>query len=478
MIRDSSGKGNAMQKKRKLSHDVSGLRSRAETDLKNRPHARHVEVAEIKPNDIRCLLHELQVHQIELEMQNAELLEARDRTDALLEKYTDLYDFAPVGFFFLDEQGRILEANLTGATLFAVERSRLINRLFSLFVVTPCRSIFLDFLAQTFEGAAGNNCEIKLLKEDGTPFWACLHGSSAVSRNASPKGCRLAVSDITTLKQAKEAQRLLENLSVSNEALKKEIAQRQAVEESLRKSERDQRLLLDRSRLMQEELRGLSHCILQTKEEERKRISRELHDGITQTLVGINVHLEALTRDTTLTPKMLRQKIIRTQRLVEKSVEIVHRFARELRPTSLDDLGLIITLHSYLNDFMKQMGIYVHFTAFTEVEHLNSDQRTALFRIAQQALTNVAQHAHASQVKVAIRKCRETVHVEIADNGKSFEVEQILNAKKNKRLGLIGMRERAEMVGGTFMIESKTGKGTTIHVQIPFNSKTQENALP
>ena len=126
---------------------------------------------------------------------------------------------------------------------------------------------------------------------------------------------------------------------------------------------------------------------------------------------------------------------------------------------------------------MKQMGIYVHFTAFTEVEHLNSDQRTALFRIAQQALTNVAQHAHASQVKVAIRKCRETVHVEIADNGKSFEVEQILNAKKNKRLGLIGMRERAEMVGGTFMIESKTGKGTTIHVQIPFNSKTQENAL-
>ena len=428
--------------------------------------------------DTQRLLHELQVHQVELEMQNAELHECRDRTDVLLGKYTDLYDFAPVGFFSLDVQGRILEVNLTGAALLGVERSRLIGRSLPRFVTLSSRSVFLDFLERVFGGTGKQVCEAKFSKEDGTPFWASLHGGSPSSLGGPRDECRVAVSDITSFKQAQEAQRLMESLSVSNEELKREIVRRQAVEDALKKSELHQRQLLEQSRGMQEQLRSLSHRILQVQEEERKRISRELHDEITQTLVGINVHLESLARDATVNPRRLKQKFAQTQRLVEKSVSIVHQFARDLRPTSLDDLGVIITLQSFMNDFMKRTGIRVHFTTFAGVEQLNSDRRTVLYRIVQEALANAAKHSQASLLNVSIRKLANAVHLVIADNGKSFDVERVLHAKNNKRLGLIGMRERAEMMGGTFLIESEPGKGTTLQAQIPFGSGTQETAKP
>ena len=460
----------AMQKKPKRTPAAADLRHRAEARMPKRPRKQPAEVDGRTSADAQRLLHELQVHQIELEMQNAELQECRDRTDVLLEKYTDLYDFAPVGFFSLDEQGRILEVNLTGAALLGVERSRLVTRSLPRFVALPCRPAFLDFLGKLFSGAGKQVCEARLFKEDGKPFWASLHGSSPMSLGVAGKGCRVAVSDITAFKQAQEAQRLMEVLSVSNEELKREIVQRQALEDALKKSERDQRKLAEQSRHMQEQLRSLSHRILQAQEEERKRISRELHDEITQILVGINVHLEALAKRDSANPRGLKQKIALTQRLVEKSVNIVHQFARDLRPTSLDDLGVIITLQSYMDDFMKRTGIRVHFTTFAGVEQLNSDRRTVIYRIVQEALTNVAKHSQASQLKVSIRKIADTVHLVIADNGKSFEVERVLHAKNNKRLGLIGMRERAEMTGGTFTVESAPGKGTTITVQIPFST--------
>jgi len=224
---------------------------------------------------------------------------------------------------------------------------------------------------------------------------------------------------------------------------------------------------------MQEQLRHLSRQILLAQEEERKEISRELHDEIAQTLAGINVHLAALKVEAASATQGLVKKIASTQKLVERSVKIVHRFALELRPTVLDDLGIIPALHSYMKDFTKRTGIHIQFTAFAGVEQLNGTKRTVLFRVAQAALANVAQHAHASRIKVTIKKLSGSICMEINDDGKSFEVEGVLFAKRNKRLGLIGMRERVEMVGGTFIIESAPGKGTTIQAQLPFNFRTQ-----
>jgi len=268
------------------------------------------------------------------------------------------------------------------------------------------------------------------------------------------------------------------DLTASNRQLQQEIVQRKSVEESLRKSEQHYSELLEQSRHMQEQLRLLSRQLLSAQEEERKMISRELHDQIAQTLTGINIRLAALKTEATVNTKGLQKKISSTQRLVEKSVDIVHRFARELRPTVLDDLGLIPALLSFMKSFNKRTGVRTSLTAFAAVERLDTAKRTVLFRIAQEALNNVARHAHASRVEVSIQKLPDCICMKIKDDGKSFHVQQVLHAKGNKHLGLLGMRERLEMIGGSFGVESAPGKGTTIQAQIPLtNVRAREDSL-
>jgi signal transduction histidine kinase len=256
-------------------------------------------------------------------------------------------------------------------------------------------------------------------------------------------------------------------LAASIVEFKKEVALRQEGEAALKRSAHHYAQLLEQSNRQQEQLRLLSRQILLTQENERRRISRELHDVIAQTLTGINVRLAALKKESAINTKGLDRNIARTQRLVEKSVDLVHQFARELRPAVLDDLGLIPALHSFMENFSARTGIRTHLTAFAEVEKLDTARRTVLFRVAQEALTNVARHAQASRVDVNIQKLPHRICMKIADDGKSFDVERTLKANGSKRLGLLGMRERMEMVGGDFAVESSSGKGTTIIAQIP-----------
>jgi PAS domain S-box-containing protein len=413
------------------------------------------------------LLHELQVHQIELEMQNVELQSARDRVETLLQTYTDLYDFAPVGYLSLDEQGLILEVNLTGAALLGVERSKLVRQRLQNFVDPPSQGILVAFLKKVFSGFRKQICELPLLNERGTPFWADLQAATADGVRGRRKWCRVAISDLTNLKHEEELQRRLEGLAVVNSNLKREIVRRQKGEEALKKSEAHYAQLFEQARHMQEQLRHLSRQLLLTQEEERKRISRELHDEIVQTLVGINVHLASLSVKAPFNIGDLRKRIARTRLLVEKSVDIVHRFARELRPTVLDDLGLIPALQSFITDFTKRTKIRVRFAAFAGVERLGGTQRTVLYRVVQSALANVHKHAKASDVSVGISKLKNAIRLEIHDNGKSFDVERVLFAKRHKRLGLLGSRERVEMVGGKFGVESAPGHGTTVRAEIP-----------
>ncbi len=448
---------------------VAALRRRAEARMKRRKRPnRSVAPDRRSEEGARRLLQELQVHQVELELQNAELQESRDRMEALLDKYSDLYDFAPVGYFSLDERGRILEVNLAGAALLGIERSRLLGRPLTRFVEPGKRPEFLAFLRCLFAGGGSPVGEFPLVKGDGSILWANLHASSPDPEAGEEPRCRIAVSDLTLLKLSEQASRRIEDLAVANRTLREEIQRREAVEAALKVSERKQRRLLAQARHMQEELRRLSHDILRVQEDERRRISRELHDDVTQTLVGINVHLEALAGEARVNPDLLQERIARTQRLVEESLSIVHQFARELRPTALDDLGLIATLHSLLKEFMKRTGIRVRFNAFAGVEQLDDSRLTALYRVVQSALVNVARHAHASQVMVDIQRSADVVRLEISDNGRSFQVARILKARRNKHLGLIGMRERVEMVGGKLSVESAPGKGTTIRAEVPF----------
>jgi len=277
--------------------------------------------------------------------------------------------------------------------------------------------------------------------------------------------------DITERKRAETAQRRLAVLTASNKRLGKEIIRRQAVESALRQSELRARQLLKESQNMHEKLRQFSHQILQVQEDQRREISHELHDRVCQLLVGINVHLANFVNAAASHPKGIRRTIAPMRQLVEKSLQIVHRFARELRPASLDDLGLIAALRAYISEFPKKEGRQIQFAAFAGVEAMENDKLTVLYRVVQEALTNVDRHAQASVVKVAIFKAPDGVCLEIADNGKAFDVGHLVFGRSGKRLGLIGMRERVEMVGGRFSVASTPGKGTTIRAEIPFEEK-------
>lgn len=267
-----------------------------------------------------------------------------------------------------------------------------------------------------------------------------------------------------------DAQRRIDELAARNRALEDEILQRDAVESALKNSGQLAGELLEKSRCMQTELRDLSRKILQVQEDERKRISLDLHDEVSQTLVGINVHLAVLIKEASINPLGLQEKLARTLGLVQKSVDMVHRHALELRPSQLDDLGLIPALRAFIESFKKPDGLHLQFKSFPGVEALDNDKRTMLFRVAQEALTNVARHAGATLVKVTLSKCEGGVCMEISDNGKVSAADPGSDQGKTQRLGHIGMRERVEIFGGSFDVMFPAGKGTLLRVKVPFKN--------
>jgi PAS domain S-box-containing protein len=436
-----------MQQKPPSSAKAALLRDRAEAQLREQKKLK----AGVAKNgaDSRRLLHELQVHEIELEMQNAELRQARDKLEAALENYTDLYDFAPSGYFTLAATGAILQANLTGATLVGIERSRLMGQSFGRLVSAEFRPAFSTFLEQIFAGETKQSGDFELVCQGRQLRFVNIEAQCLLNGQE----CRATVVDITARKSAEAVQRRLEVMTASNRKLEQEISRRKTLEQALKFSE--------------QQSRHLSREILLAQEEERKRISRELHDTVLQTLVGISVHLTSLTPKPADNSTSLRRKIAQTQLLVKKSLAMVHRFAVELRPTVLDDLGLIPALHTFMKDFMKRTGVRARLTAYAAANQLPPEQSAVLYRVALEALNNVAIHAQASAVQVEIKKLPDWICLTITDDGKSFDVKRVLRTKGNGRLGLVGMRERLAMVGGKFSVKSTPGHGTTVTARTP-----------
>jgi signal transduction histidine kinase len=256
-------------------------------------------------------------------------------------------------------------------------------------------------------------------------------------------------------------------LAAANRKLTSEISKRKAGEKALKQSERHYTQLLKESDLLQKRMRQLSRQVLSAHEDERKRISRELHDVIAHALTTINLRLTKLQQGANLDGRGLERNIASTQRLVEKSVDLVHRFARELRPALLDDLGLIPALHAFLKTFTRRTGVRTHLTAFRGLEKLDTTSQTVLFRVAQEALTNVARHAQANLAEITFSQQPDGVCMIVKDDGKSFQVDRVTRGGGNKCLGLLGMRERLEMIGGSLNIESAPGQGTSIKAIIP-----------
>ena len=273
-----------------------------------------------------------------------------------------------------------------------------------------------------------------------------------------------------------EQEKRNQDLASINGKLTDEIHRRKQTEKALRQSENHFRRLFDDARAMEDALRDLSNKILDVQEDERKRLSRELHDETGQALTAISVTLASLGRHER-NGTVKKRRLGEAQRLLRSTMETIHDFAWELRPAMLDELGLLPTLRTYLTGFAQRTGLRVHFQASAEAERLATNAKLVLFRVAQESLTNIAKHAHANRVDFRIHKATSQICMIIEDNGKSFRELPKDSVKQKQCLGLLGMQERVRLVNGQIVIRPHKGKGTTVRVTVPLvlNGAAHEN---
>ncbi|RPJ60942.1 MAG: sensor histidine kinase [Acidobacteria bacterium] len=209
------------------------------------------------------------------------------------------------------------------------------------------------------------------------------------------------------------------------------------------------------------ELRKLSQRLVHAQEEERRRISRELHDQVGQMLTGLRMELRNLERCRDAPKEEFDACAEDTKRVIDETLQCVRDLAMGLRPSMLDDLGLAPALEWQVRDFTRRSGIPVSLKMDEETLDLSDEQNTCVYRVVQEALTNCARHASASKVAVHVIRNARLLDVVIGDDGKGFE------RSNGRGLGLLGMEERARELGGSMSIMSQPGRGTIVSLQIP-----------
>jgi PAS domain S-box-containing protein len=281
------------------------------------------------------------------------------------------------------------------------------------------------------------------VRKDGSVFWANVVFNAIYDTKGELLGFAKVTRDIT------ERKKLEQQLQHFNEELEEQVKMKTA---ELSRSYQD--------------IRQLASHLQDVREEERASIAREIHDELGQQLTGLKMDLSWIVKRKAVQDDIeAKQKAVIILNLLDTAVKTVRKIATDLRPSILDDLGLIAAIDWQSKEFGRRSGISTEFTSTMPEFGYSSGIAIGLFRICQESLTNVARHAEASKIRISLEKHdKDKILLKIEDNGKGFEVRQIGD---KKTLGLLGMRERTLMMGGEFRIESDPGKGTTLFVTVP-----------
>jgi signal transduction histidine kinase len=216
--------------------------------------------------------------------------------------------------------------------------------------------------------------------------------------------------------------------------------------------------------------------IIETEENERRRISRELHDEIGQALTAIKFNLDRIDKDLPEPSSMARERLREAQALSNQTLKAMRRLSMDLRPTMLDDLGLIPTLRWYIQNFSNRLNMDSHFQATGFEGKLPPQIETAFYRIIQEALNNVGKHAEADRIEVMMEQKDSIIYASISDNGKGFDLDRVLDPREPERgFGVMGMQERVSILKGQINIRSKPGSGTQIQIEIPYPKGSKED---
>ena len=235
-----------------------------------------------------------------------------------------------------------------------------------------------------------------------------------------------------------------------------DITERKRAEESLRKSEK--------------QLRNLTAYIQKVAEIERMNIAREIHDDLGQVLTVLKMDVFRLKKSIPEDQELLIKKTEPLLHMIDNAIQRVKKISSNLRPGILDDIGLSAAIEWQAEEFQKQTGIKCHLTINPKDISLDRDRNTAIFRIFQETLTNIARHAEATEASIRLQEEDGHIEIDIQDNGKGITAEELTNPKS---LGLMGMRERAKIFGGAFIIKGVPGEGTTVTVTIPIRTKEE-----
>jgi signal transduction histidine kinase len=421
-------------------HDVDGTlailemglditdRRRAETELKK--HREHLEelVAE-RTRQLEDVNARLAAEIRELEQAQQRLRESRAKLEAALSSMTD-------SVIITDTEGNFVEFNDAYATMYRFESKVKCIRSFSEF-----RELFEVFTAggeplatemfptwRALRGETGSNVEYSYRRKDTGETWiGSLSFSPVRAEDGSIAGAVITARDITERKRTEEALRRSEKMATQRE-------QFQALAERLRRA----------------------------REEERTRVSRDLHDQIGQILTAIKLDLTWITRRLPKANGEFHDRLKGTIGLINDGVRSVRRICTGLRPGILDDLGLAAAIEWQANEFASRSGVQCDVAVPTTDLVLDGDLATEFFRIFQECLTNVMRHAEATSVRATLREESGDLVLVVADNGKGFCESEVSDS-----LGFLGMKERAQVCGGGLQIASSPGHGTTVTLRVP-----------
>jgi PAS domain S-box-containing protein len=339
-------------------------------------------------------------------------------------KYSTLVEDALTGVFIIKD-GKIEFANDKFAAIYGYPKDELIGRDSFMLVHPEDRVLVAQWREKRLKGEkVPVEYEIRGLKKNGETIWV-MRSLSVINYKDGP-----AILGIV-----------------------QDMTKRRKAEEALRESSK--------------ELRVLSNQLLSTEEKERKRIARELHDGIGQTLSAIKFSVENSLRALRKGPDDPELKSLEAViPLTQKTIEEVRRIVQDLRPSILDDLGILATITWFCREFQN---VYQNIHLKREIEihetDIPSPLKTVIYRILQEALNNVAKHSRADRIRLGLKKKKNKIELKIQDNGRGFDFSKAVSLKPSRRgFGLASMRERAELSGATFEIKSAKGEGTQIRV--------------
>jgi PAS domain S-box-containing protein len=374
------------------------------------------------------LIHELQIHQVELEMQNEEMRGTQAELEESRGRYKELYDFAPVGYVTLDPFGLIVEANLTAATLLNVTRAALIGKYLQSFMDRESADVLHLFLRKPLHPGGKEILPCRLLPAEGTPFEISLNVGGEFDRSGRLVRYRVVLVDVSALK----------------------LMERQARETGNR-------------------LRSLASELNLSEERTRKAIAQTLHDEVGQTLALARMKLSSALHlpEETAVEKIVEEVLDMLGLVIKETRSLMV----EISPPVLHDLGLGAAIDWMAERMSSEHGIAVETMNSGDFSDLEHDLKVMLYQMTRELLVNIVKHSGGRQVLVTVERDEHTIGITVRDDGKGFDAREAGSAAAESGFGLFSIRERLKSYNGSLQIESQKGKGTTVFVRLPAGKK-------